>query len=61
MEQDNALFECLNCGAQYQVVEEEAGPETVYSELTCLNCGAPLPNREGKSVVKYFLERGADE
>jgi hypothetical protein len=41
----------------YQVITEEAGPETVYSEITCTACGGPLPNREGKYVLKYFLLR----
>jgi len=41
----------------YQVITEEAGPETVYSEITCNACGGPLPNREGKYVLKYFLLR----
>ena len=50
-------FSCPNCNAMYQVVRQEAGPETVYSEITCHACGFPLPNREGKYVLKYFLLR----
>jgi hypothetical protein len=48
-------FICPRCKAMYQVITEEAGPETVYSEITA--CGGPLPNREGKYVLKYFLLR----
>ena len=50
-------FNCPRCKAMYQVITEEAGPETVYSEITCNACGGPLPNREGKYVLKYFLLR----
>jgi transcription elongation factor Elf1 len=50
-------FNCPNCNATYQVVKQEAGPETVYSEITCRACGGPLPNRESKFVLKYFLRR----
>jgi hypothetical protein len=50
-------FHCPNCNALYQVVKVEAGPETGYRAITCRACGAPLPPREGKFVVKYFLLR----
>jgi predicted Zn finger-like uncharacterized protein len=50
-------FTCPNCNTMYQVVRQEAGPETVYNEITCRACGGPLPNREGKYVLKYFLRR----
>jgi len=50
-------FHCPNCNALYQVVKVEAGPETAYRAINRRACGAPLPPREGKFVVKYFLLR----
>ena len=52
-------FNCPNCNALYQVVQAEAGPETVYSEIPCRSCSAALPGRKGKFVLKYFLLRKA--
>ena len=48
-------FACPNCGAFYQVVKVEAGPETADSKITCPVCSSPLAGREGKFVLKYFL------
>jgi predicted RNA-binding Zn-ribbon protein involved in translation (DUF1610 family) len=48
-------FQCPNCGAPYQIVRVEADGVSVDRELTCLRCGAPLPGREGRFVLKYFL------
>src|SRR5262249_42242732 len=50
-------FTCPNCGAYYQVVKVEAGPETTDREITCQVCGGSLVGREGKFVLKYFLVR----
>jgi len=50
-------FTCPNCGAYYQVVKVEAGPETTDREIACQVCGVPLVGREGKFVLKYFLLR----
>jgi predicted RNA-binding Zn-ribbon protein involved in translation (DUF1610 family) len=50
-------FACPNCNALYQVIRQQAGPETVNHEVTCRACGGPLPNREGKFILKYFLLR----
>jgi hypothetical protein len=52
-------FNCPNCNALYQIVKVEAGPETVDRQVTCRACGGPLPGREGKFVIKYFLLRNA--
>ena len=52
-------FTCPNCGAFYQVVKVEAGPETDNREITCCACSGPLVGREGKFVLKYFLLRQA--
>jgi uncharacterized Zn finger protein (UPF0148 family) len=49
--------ECSNCGALYQVVKGEAGPETDDRQITCRACGAPLVGRDGQFVLKYFLLR----
>ena len=53
------LFFCPNCKALYQVVKAEAGPETADREITCQECKAPLPAREGKFILKYFMLRKA--
>jgi len=52
-------FFCPNCDALFELVKIEAGPETDNREITCRNCGAPLPGRMGKFVYKYFLLRNA--
>jgi predicted RNA-binding Zn-ribbon protein involved in translation (DUF1610 family) len=48
-----ARFLCPNCDAEYKLVRVEA-PPTHDKQLTCLTCGAPLRNREGKFAFKYF-------
>jgi hypothetical protein len=53
------FFNCPNCNALYQIIKAEAGPETVDREISCRVCVGPLPGREGKFVVKYFLLRKA--
>jgi hypothetical protein len=50
-------FTCPNCGALYQVIKVEAGPETENREIGCRACGGPLVGRDGKFVLKYFLSR----
>ena len=55
----SSSFTCPNCQALYQIVKVEAGPETNDWELACRSCGAPLPSREDKFVLKYFLLRKA--
>jgi hypothetical protein len=52
------FFTCLNCKALYQLLKVEAG--AVDRAVTCLVCGAPLPSREGKFVLKYSLLRKAE-
>jgi hypothetical protein len=53
-------FTCPSCGALYYVIKIEAGPESDNREITCRACGAPLFGREGKFVLKYFLQRRRD-
>ena len=53
------FFNCPHCNALYQLIKVEAGPETIDREIACRACGSPLPGREGKFVVKYFLLRKA--
>jgi hypothetical protein len=48
------MFTCPNCGALYQLVRAEGGPEAVQDEPTCGSCGSPFPARAGKFVLKYF-------
>ena len=50
---------CPHCNALYQIIKAEAGPESGDREVACRVCGGPLPGREGKFVVKYFLLRKA--
>ena len=50
---------CPNCSALYHIVKVEAGPESIDREVTCRACGGPLPARDGKFVMKYFLLRKA--
>ena len=45
---------CPSCDALYQVVKIEAGIQTSNRQITCRACGAPLPSREGKFVLKIF-------
>jgi predicted Zn finger-like uncharacterized protein len=52
------LFNCPNCEAVYQVVEAEAGPETVHGDVPCRKCGGLLAGRNGEYVLKYFYVRG---
>jgi predicted Zn finger-like uncharacterized protein len=52
-------FTCPNCEALYYIVKAEAGPETVFQEVPCRVCAAPLVGREGNFVLKYFLLREA--
>ena len=53
------FFKCPNCDALYQIVKVEADPKSADREITCIACGGPLPGREGKFVLKYFLLRKA--
>ena len=46
-------FQCPFCEAQYDVVRVEV-QQTHDKALICLNCGAPLHNREGRFALKYF-------
>jgi hypothetical protein len=54
-------FICPNCHALYRIVraevEVEVGRETVDREITCQACGGPLPGREGRFVIRYFMLR----
>ena len=50
-------FECPTCQTRYKVVRVEA-PTTQDRALTCLGCGAPLLNREGKFALEYFRTDG---
>jgi len=49
-----AKFQCPTCEAEYKVVRIEAAPSANEHPLTCLSCGAPLRNREGKFALKYL-------
>jgi hypothetical protein len=52
-------FTCPNCQALYQIVKVEAGPESVFKDVPCRVCRAPLAGRDDKFVLKYFLLREA--
>lgn len=49
---------CPNCGAHYRMVRVEADPDASAPELTCLSCGAPMQNRQGRFALKYFRVDG---
>jgi len=51
--QASVRISCPHCGAAYKVVQVEAPSEPV--EVTCRSCGGPLPARDGKFLLKYFL------
>jgi len=57
MATDRTSFTCPNCNALYEVVRQEAGPETADREVTCRACDSPFLAREGRFVLKYFLQR----
>ena len=46
------LVNCPNCNALYQI-------KAIDRRVTCRACRGPLPAREGKFVLKYFLLRKA--
>jgi predicted Zn finger-like uncharacterized protein len=54
------MLHCPNCDALYQVVKDKAPSGTIDRWVTCQICSGPLPAREGKFVLKYFLLRKAD-
>jgi hypothetical protein len=56
------FFNCQRCKALYHVVEVAGGPKIVTPRRRiverkerCRLCGAPLPNSEGSSMLRYFL------
>jgi hypothetical protein len=51
-------FRCQICESAYKVVRVEAALSANEHPLTCLSCDAPLRNREGKYVLKYFRVGG---
>jgi hypothetical protein len=61
MPETETKFRCPNCEAEYKVVRIEAPPTREDRQLTCLSCGGPIRNREGKFALKYFrVSDGAD-
>jgi hypothetical protein len=54
---ETTSFHCPNCQTRYKVVKVEASKEH-DRPLSCLSCGAPLINREGKFALKYFRTDG---
>lgn len=55
-------FYCPICGAKYKIVRIEVPDATpADGEISCTNCGAALPEREGAFVLAYLLvERGGE-
>jgi hypothetical protein len=51
-------FRCPTCDSQYKIVRVEVPLTENEHPLTCLGCGAPLLNRDGKFVLKYFRVDG---
>jgi hypothetical protein len=56
---EQQTFDCPNCGTCYKVVRVEAPATAGDREIVCLSCGAPLNEREGKFVLKYFRVKPA--
>jgi len=50
-------FDCPCCNTPYSVVRADADPNSGDGDVACTMCGAPLPAREEKFVLKYFLLR----
>jgi predicted Zn finger-like uncharacterized protein len=50
----SVVTQCPHCAAKYKLIRVEA-PPSQDREVTCLNCGGPLPARERHFVLKYFL------
>ena len=48
------------CGSFYEVVRAKALPDSVNRRITCPTCTGPLPAREARFGLKYFLLRKAD-
>ena len=54
-----SAFACPACRAKYKVIGIEASePVALYSEIKCVRCGGPLPDRAGPLLLKYFLVEG---
>ena len=51
-------FRCPTCESEYKVVRVELPLSGNEHPLTCLGCGAPLRNREGKFILKYLRVDG---
>jgi transcription elongation factor Elf1 len=47
-------FRCPTCESEYKVVRVEVPLSGNEHPLTCLGCGTPLRNREGKFILKYI-------
>jgi hypothetical protein len=43
----------------YQVSKIQREDEAADPEITCLECGAPFPAREGRFLLKYLMLRKA--
>jgi hypothetical protein len=51
---------CRNCGADYWVARVETSVPLSHQPV-CSACGAPLPGREGRFVLKYSFVKGRSE
>ena len=52
---DNHAIQLRGLQCALPLNQVEAGPETLDRELNCRACGAPLPARDGRFVLKYLL------
>jgi hypothetical protein len=56
----DSQYKCPTCDALYELVRVEAPPNhDPREQVTCLSCGGPLRNREGKFALKYFRVGGS--
>ncbi len=54
---DTEDYHCPVCGEHYKMMRVESPFRVTDRELTCLACGAPMSNRQGRFVLKYFRDR----
>jgi predicted Zn finger-like uncharacterized protein len=50
-------FVCPHCASLYEIVKANVQPNGVERDVKCSTCHGPLPAREEKFILKYFLVR----
>ena len=47
-------FNCPSCNSSYRLAYARAESEHDERDVKCIVCGSPFPQRQGRSVLKYF-------